>query len=397
MAWKHGPLNWRNLPRERGETLPSWFRRWLKTVLVERAGSPFELLSEIRHPVVRAEGRRTAAKRRRSTAFCTIVPLALAPVIFAYWLTTWELQGSSGRGIYMLEAGWFAGLFCAFWPLVMYASAAFNTAGAVMEEIEQETAIQLVLTPVPARPLAAAKILPRMWPYFWGIVAALPLYMMAGWTESYALDIGSELRVPSPLLVWPLRFFALVLPGAEMRNPLLGTCLTGPLMCVLDLTLVWTAALWGTVFAVGERGLLRTSLRLVVHLAITSVVIGLCLLGGLVVGAVPMSCAAAAVTPGDRLPLVLGAVVGTTLGLALFGFLWWKLVLCRPADETLTVFQAFDRLANEEFSVGLPKWVEGSVDRGPQARGLSLPSAAGPPVARRVPDPPRGPGEPPSK
>jgi hypothetical protein len=385
------PLSWRNLPRKPEETLLVWTRRWLKLVLVERAGSPFELFSEIRHPVVRAEGRRTARKRLQGIGVCVGLP-----VVFFLFVS---LASPFSRSLLGLDIGYLAGSFCALWPLVMYAGAALATAGAVMEEIEQNTAIQLVLTPIPARPLAAAKILPRVWPYLWGILATLPLYVWAGGTGMLALGRGSDLRMPSPLVIWPLRMIVTGLPGEDwsFQNPLLAV-FNGSLMCLFDFTLVWSAALWGTVFAVGERGLLRTSLRLVLHMVVTGVVIGLCLLGGVVVAMLPISCASVMSSSGEPLPLIIGGAVGVLLGLALFGFLWWKVVLCRPADETLTVFQAFDRLANEEFNVGLPRWVEGAVERGAAHAGMQpRRSADGPPTARLVPGADRRGKSPPSK
>jgi hypothetical protein len=357
---KRGPLNWKPLPRKPGESLVDWSRRWLGHVLVHRPGSPFELLAERKHAVVRAETRRTRKPRVRQTVFCVGLPLLCSLVASALFLSLMGPGGTGPDSVFLTELGRLVGAFCGAWPLVMYLGAALASSGAVMEEIRQETALQLVLTPVPARPLAAAKILPRVRPYLWGILAALPLYAWAGAAEPLAIGGESEVVGPSPLLVWPLRMFVIFFEDWRLQNPVMGLLFSGPLMCAMDMTLVWTAALWGAVFAIRERGLLRMAARLAAHLVLTSVLVGLCMLGGMIAGILPVSCAAVmgSYDHSSDIPLVIGVVIGSILGLALFGFLWWKLVLCRPADEVLTSFQAFDRLANEEFNVGLPRWVE---------------------------------------
>jgi hypothetical protein len=320
--------------------------RWL----FKRAGSPFELLAERRHPVVRAEMRRTARRRRASLAFCAGLP----PVLFLLGL----VLGNSGFAVDAL------GIFVCFWPLVMYVGSALSCAGAVMEEIEQETALQLVLTPVPARPLAAAKVLPRVQPYLWGIIAALPLYCLLGSSEPLLIR---DSPVPNPLLVWPLRTVAPFVGGWTAAPGPMGVLVVGPAMCALDLLMIWAGAQWGAVFAIRGRGLLRTAASLVWHLLVQGAVVGLCLLGGVVVGMLPVSCAAAVSSRGAG-AMFLGVALGSILGLGLFAFLLWRVMLCRATEEVLTAFQAFDRLANEEFSMGLPRWVEGAAKRAASRR-----------------------------
>ncbi|MHC4914806.1 MAG: hypothetical protein ACYTGB_04885 [Planctomycetota bacterium] len=342
------PKNSRPAPGGAGGPADGGWRslaRWL----FKRAGSPFELLAERRHPVVRAEMRRTARRRLSALAFCVGLPLLLFVV--------GALLGASRMTADAL------GIVVCFWPLVMYVGAALACAGAVMEEIEQETALQLVLTPVPARPLAAAKVLPRVQPYLWGIVAALPLYCLMGSSRPLLIDNS----VPNPLMVWPLRTVAPFVGGWSAAAGVLGVLVVGPTMCALDLVMIWAGAQWGAVFAIRGRGLLRTAASLAWHLLIQSAVVGLCLLGGVVVGMLPVSCAAA-ITSRDKLSVGLGVALGTVLGLGLFGFLLWRVMLCRATEEVLTAFQAFDRLANEEFSLGLPRWVERAGGRKPKAK-----------------------------
>jgi len=376
----HPPIKWKELPKQSGESLLAWLRRFLGFFLIHRAGSPFELLAERRHALVGAEARRTKRKRLAATGVCAGVPLV------AFVACALLSSANSGSGYSRLDTvvGQVVGLFVSFWPLVCYLGAALTSAGAVMEEIEQETALQLVLTPIPARPLAAAKILPRVRPYLWGVVALLPLYVWAGATTPMAIGPRGDIAVPSPLIFWPLRMATIFYEDWDLTHPLMGCLVSGPLMCLFDATLVWTAALWGAVFAVGSRGLLRTAARLALHVFLTSLVVCLCLLGGLVAAMLPASCASVFSQGQDPAPLIIGAILGVALGLLVFGFLWWRVILCRPAEEVLTAFQAFDRLANEEFNVGLPRWVEGAVKRGAMGAGLK------PPIARVVPPDRRG-------
>ena len=69
--------------RNAGEGRLAWRLRWWGWWLARRPGSPFELLAEFRHPVVRAELRRTRARRLRVTAVCVGLPLLLFLLVFA--------------------------------------------------------------------------------------------------------------------------------------------------------------------------------------------------------------------------------------------------------------------------------------------------------------------------
>jgi hypothetical protein len=263
------------------------------------------------------------------------------------------MTSSNGQELLLIAALAFAGL----WPLAMYLGAAISAASAVTEEIELETALQLVLTPVASRPLAAAKILPRVRPYLWGIVAALPLYALVG-SSSGLLGEGV---IPLPTLVWPFRLVAPLVYQGEMKLSALGILVIAPLMCILDMSLVWAAAHWGAVFAIRHRRLLPTVVHLIIHLPLTAAAAGLCVIGAGLAAMLPVSCAIAGSGSGSELFAGLCIAAGVLAGTATLAFLWWHVVLVRPAEEALTAFQAFDRLANAEFDVGIPRWVETKV------------------------------------
>jgi hypothetical protein len=338
--------------RRDGEGRLAWRLRWWGWWLARRPGSPFELLAEFRHPVVRAELRRTRAGRLRVTAVCVGLPLLVFLLVFAA-RTGGLLMSSLGGALQVPVA-----LLVCFWPLVMYLGAALAAAGAVSQEIDQDTALQLVLTPVPARPLAAAKVLPRALPYMWGIVAALPAYAAAGSSPVLLL----KGIFPSPLAVWPLRTVA-VLGAAgnawRLGSTPAGCLLIAPLMCLFDLAAVWTAAQWGAILAIRGRGLLRVAAGLVGNLFLTTAAVGLCALAGFIAGALPASCAVefSSATHGE-LGFTIAAAVGILVGASVFTMLYWRTVLRRAGEEVLTAFQAFDRLANPEFSPGLPRWAQ---------------------------------------
>ena len=91
----------------------------------------------------------------------------------------------------------------------------------------------------------------------------------------------------------------------------------------------------------------------------------LALLGGMVVGMLPMACAGLFSAPGGEVAMAIGVALAVLLGTAFFAFLWWQTLLRRPADEALTAFQAFDRLANEEFRLVALPWREQPVSGEP--------------------------------
>ncbi len=343
--------------RRPGEDWVERLGRWLPWWFSRRAGSPFELLAERKHRLVRAEMLRTRRGRRIATAICVAIPLFLFAGVVLWMHTEGRLWDSSPIYSFGLPVPDYpeaiAALFVCLWPLLMYLGAAWSTAGAVTEEIDGDTALQLVLTPLAARPLAAAKILPRVRPYLWGILAALPLYMWTGGSEPFLI----EGVVPTPFILWPIRALAALWPiDWRLRASGAGVMGVGPLMCLTDLSLVWGAALWGAAFAIRERSLLRVALRLALQLFFTAIIVGLCLLGGVVVGLLPLACAGLSSEIGGEVALVIGMVLAVLLGATFFTFLWWQTLLRRPADEALTAFQAFDRLANEEFRLVALPW-----------------------------------------
>jgi hypothetical protein len=60
------------------EGRPEGFRARLAWWLLQRPGSPFELLAERDHLIVRAEMRRTRRRRLATTLVCAAVPLLVA-------------------------------------------------------------------------------------------------------------------------------------------------------------------------------------------------------------------------------------------------------------------------------------------------------------------------------
>lgn len=311
-------------------------RRTLKELLFRSPGSPFELFLEYRHPLVRAEFRRTRKARRVQAAFLVGTPLAallaslllmpLEPVLTA------------------VTASWFAAL----WPAVLMTGAALATAGAINEEMEQETALQLVLTPLPARPLTAAKVLPRLMPFVLGAAAAVPVCVLACACECFLGD-GSA---PTPLLVWPCRMLAVFFPANVVGFSLLSAGAAAVAMCCTDVLLVWLAALGGVRVAIRHRRRLRTVMALPVllgRLALLSLLATI--LGSALVSAVGLPLIYAVDNP--AFARAAAAFLTIPIGTTAFMLAMWGLALNRASLAALGAMQAFDRLANEEYGFPL--------------------------------------------
>lgn len=320
------------------ERLLIWLRRTLP--------GPFELLSERRHPLVRAEARRTRKWRWVATAFCVLPPLAVLKLVP---LADFETNEALAKAILVLTAA-----FVCFWPLVMFTAAALASAAAVLAERAQDTAGQIVLTGVPKRALAAAKVLPHVLPFLLGSLAALPLYMTVGASGPFLAD-GA---VPTPLIVWPLRMLAAFGMPWYLRVELTTAGgAVGVVMALTDLGAVWMAAHWGAGLAVRLGSLPRVGWRLAKQLGVTAVVYGVYAAAGF--ATFMTSGLACLVVSNDHAVVVVAA--GLTLACAVFLFLWWVYPLGDAAFTTLEDFAWFDWLAMDEFDPrrrerGLPMW-----------------------------------------
>lgn len=308
-----------------------------------RAG-PFALLAERNHPLVRAEMRRTRRSRWAATAVCVAVPLA----VFVVLLLAQELLHRSNSHSVVKSAGWilmldtgvaFAHWFACFWPLVMFLGAALRAAGAVLAERSDETAVQIVLTSMPKRAIAAAKILPYASPFLCGALAALPLYILE--VDSLHLHGPVADAFSYGFIIWPLRMFAA--PAVDRSwPPELGAhhLVSAGLMCFADLGAIWAAVHWGAALAVRKRSLRHAGRPLILN------VVRMCL-------ATCPVCTVWALTMILDPAFGTGAVLApTVLGLLAFALLlslsWWLLVLRHATRSVMESFAWFDYLAMEE-------------------------------------------------
>jgi len=329
----------RNAGRE-----PHWSGDEVFADLVERAdrirresqAGPMAVLTEREHPVVRGAMRSSRRERRVSGTVCLGVPLLV-------FLATLLAADASRPVVGGYSPAELAGAFLCVWPLACFLGAALRASGGVLDEVRRNTVLQLVLTPLPARPLAAAKIVPAAQPFLLGIFASLPLYLALGGSD---LLLGDE-TVALPMVFWPLRLlaglWALLGPSSWEFRPSGPGAIAGGFMCLADLGMVWAAANWGASYAVRLRGL-GTSLAYVgVRLLIAA---GLQILFWL-----PMSISWGGDYSDYRLPV---RMVCLGLQLALMLVLLWWFVVRRAALRAISEFAYFDRLADEEF---IPRYV----------------------------------------
>jgi len=234
----------------------------------------------------------------------------------------------------------------------MFLGAALRTSGSVLAERQGHTAIQLVLTPIPAREIAAAKILPHLAPFLWGILAAAPLYFWAGTSGAFHFDDSDS--PPSPLALTPLRLLAVLrldhsVLYADGRG--IGTALV---MLLSDLALIWAAAHWGAALAVRSRGPVGVVLGLLWCLTV-AVAVGL---GFWALSMIPAGIAAAALA---QLELrEWGTLLMTLLQASTLALLWWQWPMRNSVRQALAAFSTFDSLVDEEYRpprrLGLTGW-----------------------------------------
>jgi hypothetical protein len=221
--------------------------------------------------------------------------------------------------------------------MVMFMGAALSTSMAVLAERSEEIAFQIVLTPVSGDAIAAAKILPRVRPYLWGVAAALPLYFWAAGAES--LTLGG--RGLSPLAFTPLRVLAPFLDPGRALEPSAASVAGAVFMGLADAGMVWAAAHWWACYAVWLGNLTGVMLYLAWRLFYVSLTFSmwyllcsLCMFGNM-----------------GRNELALGAVITLVQGALLLVILWffpWR----AAARMTLEEFAGYDRLADDDFRPG---------------------------------------------
>jgi hypothetical protein len=292
--------------------------------------SPLLLLDEWRRPLVRAIRTSTRRWRLRSLAAWMAVPLLAA-------LGLRLAAGHLPRGL----AEELAGAFVCFGPAVCFLGAAAATAAATAAERQGGTAIQLVLSPMPKREIAAAKVVPYVWPYLAGILAALPLYALMGTSRG----LFAVTPWPGPQCAWPMRTFVMLGGDWTFRLNPIG-CLNALAMVLGDAAAIWAAAHWGAALTVRMGNLLLTFAWLVPR------TLGL-LAWGLVAWLCAWVCGAlagGALAGGfDQMTLPVAFAAASSVGLPVYLFGWWAFLAIWPVQGALRAFEQFDRLADEQF------------------------------------------------
>jgi hypothetical protein len=327
MIWKRP----RRPPVSAGREMLRDVEERIRSRSVDVVAGPLELIHERGHALVRAAMISTRRWRLKTSALCVGLPAVVFVAALALSLSR------AGRP----AAGWVAGAFACVWPLIAFLGAALGAGGAVVAERQDATAVQLVLTPVGKRAIAASKVLPAALPYVLGVVAALPVYVLAGGAE----PLVAREAIPTPLLLWPLRMVAPILGfGPPVFN--VATAATGLGMCLTDLLLVWAAAHWGAAYGVrlGEFPLLAVGMLW--RLGITALYLLGCLLGvGGATAALYFTFGVVLSIFSQTLALVL--VIG--LGMLAFVWLWKRYCLIWPVRMVLGEFTHFDELVQDDF------------------------------------------------
>jgi hypothetical protein len=324
--------------RERAERVRRGFRARLrvKRLHLKRRLSPFLLLDERGGALVRALMISTRRRRWMGSAVCALMPAAgfLLLVLLAN-------AGGGRRAVPLRRLEDAAGVFVCAWPLVMFTGAAIASAATTIAERESGSVVQLVLSPISKRDIAASKVLPYVVPFLVGTVAALPIYLWIGTSPDLLIDD----RYPGPQAAWPTRAFILLNSGGDWR---LATeargFAAGLLMTLGDLAAVWAAAHWGAALAVrlGKLTLVAAYLvgRALGLIAFTSVAWVAAWVVGAFVGSVIYGLCGSQPT---------GLMVGVLLGTGVYLAGWWAFLYFWPVSGALERFESFDRLADEDY------------------------------------------------
>jgi len=321
----------RKAPESSREDLYGDLNDRLRARAEDAGAGVLDMLYELRHPLVRA-AMKTSRRRRAIAGACFAgVPalVFLAAVVLAVDSATAP------------AAGWLVGIYACFWPLVAFIGVSLDAGAAVVSEREGHTAAQLVLTPVPKRPIAASKILPAVFPYLVGMLGALPVLILAGSTHPFFF----RQSLPTPLVLWPLRLAAPFF-GCGQITPSVPGFLTGLLMWFTDGITVWAAAHWGAAYGVRLGRTPLVALAMAWRLLATLVYLAL---------ALAVTCATGLIvflTAGSILGLfspVLAVIVVSAGALWVFIALWRRYYLGGPVRVVLTEFTYFDSLARDDF------------------------------------------------
>jgi hypothetical protein len=307
--------------------------------------NPLALWAERSHPLVRAELKR--GRRRR----WTLTGLAVGtPLVFAGALAALMALPELGEAWGLADAA-AVGWFVAFWPLALALLAGAGAADAVISERTEETAMQLVLTPLPRRILAAAKILPHLRAPLVGMLAALPFYLLIGATDGFYLQgVFPWLTALSPVRAWQAAWMDISRWNLELTP---GGCAMGLFMWATDLGLVWAAAHAGAEEGVRRLGLIRAVLGLV------GSAVALATLCWLAVGLITAVLGTAALLVFLLVKVFSGPLAEQLwevlwipmmlLGIPAFLAVWWRLVVQLPVLNALEAFAWFDVVFDDEF------------------------------------------------
>jgi hypothetical protein len=328
IVWKRP----RPVSADKAEELLADVEQRVESVSRDRAAGPLALLQEMGHPMFRAAMKSSRRDRTIAGLACAGLPLVVfVAVVFA-----------AASPIGPRVAGWAAGLFASLWPLVCFVGAAVGAGAGVIHERERLTAVPLVLTPMPKRVIAAAKVIPAALPYVCGAAAAMPLLALAGAVEPLSIRGG----IPTPLVIWPLRVAAPFCGGFSPLRLTLPGVFVGVLMCVTDVITVWAAAHWGAAYGVRLGRLPLLAGAVAWRWVLTFLYFGLCTVGAAAVTYV------LSLTVGVVLALFsyrLAVVVVAGIGLVLFVIAWRRYVLDWPVRMVLSEFSHFDELAQDDF------------------------------------------------
>jgi hypothetical protein len=299
----------------------------------DAAAGWLELVHQREHPLVQAALRSGRPRRHALTTALVAAALGISAAVFSL-----AFRPELGP-----LPGWVAGLFVCLWPTVCFLGAGLTAGAAVIDERERGTAMQLVLTPLGKRPIAASKVLPALLLFLPAAAAALPAYLPAASARPF---LEHEV-LPTPMVLWPLRLLAPV-AGFEAPEAHFMAIPTGLAMWAVDLAAVWAAAHWGAAYGVRLGSLPLVAAALLWRTVLTA----LYLVGVMLVIALVVSVLFAAL---GCLFSVANLVGWLFLGALVLAGMWYLFRCCRryfvsaPVRAVLYEFTHFDDLAMDDY------------------------------------------------
>ena len=329
----------------------------------ETAG-PFALLAERGHPLVRALLRHHGRGSRGLAVVCGALPLltwAALLLVAAHAEEWWPAGPANPQSPLLAIVTAAAGGFAAIWPGVCFLGAAWRAAGTVIDERARNSALQLVLTPMPMRPIAASKILPAVWPFLLGALAAAPLLVWVGDSPAVMAVMEHEGGVfLLPSAVWPLRLFTLAAYEQWQLSLTPPGLIAGLFMALSDAALVWAAAHWGAAFAVRWNGrLIGVAFSLAWRTVLLAAVALGCWLASMPLVGIAMFFMEKTLQGEATLTVMLLRAALALLQAATMGFLLWFWPLRGATRRALREFSYFDRLADDEARPGRQRTITG--------------------------------------